>query len=350
MLCMKLIRTGSPSLTKRGGGFELGIQARLDFSMTPKSIKWFYPVWMALAIALLIVPAPAEATEALIFIHTDVAGSPVAATDIDGNIVWREGYRPYGERTKNESAAAGNRQFFHGKAFDADTGLSYFGARYYDPVVGRFMGVDPQHFDEKNLHSFNRYAYGNNNPYKFKDPDGNSPTIIIPILAWVGGGAAIGGGSAAVFNAGIQYYQTGTVANIWGVGGVVDAAGDGAFVGALLGFAGGAQGGALAGVANAARTGSSPKVIYREGNPSPSNLKVRPGEEAISFRDSLSNPLPKGERPVLRPGENYFGVDTSKLPPGSVTIDKFPPGHVSVRNISPDTLKEAVSERGKFPK
>ncbi|WP_413889574.1 RHS repeat-associated core domain-containing protein [Candidatus Aalborgicola defluviihabitans] len=48
-------------------------------------------------------------------------------------------------------------------------------ARYYDPVLGRFMGVDPATVDPGNVHSFNRYAYANNNPYKYVDPDGHSP-------------------------------------------------------------------------------------------------------------------------------------------------------------------------------
>ncbi len=130
-----------------------------------------------LVVALLAI-APARAAEVLTYIHNDVAGNPVAATDQNGVVRWRESYRPYGERTVNAPAAAGNRQFFHGKAMDPDTGLSYFGARYYDPVVGRFMGVDPQHFDENNLHSFNRYAYANNNPYRYVDPDGRSPLDI----------------------------------------------------------------------------------------------------------------------------------------------------------------------------
>jgi RHS repeat-associated protein len=130
-----------------------------------------------LVVALLTI-APARAAEVLTYIHNDVAGNPVAATDQNGVVRWRESYRPYGERTVNAPAAAGNRQFFHGKAVDPDTGLSYFGARYYDPVVGRFMGVDPQHFDENNLHSFNRYAYANNNPYRYVDPDGRSPLDI----------------------------------------------------------------------------------------------------------------------------------------------------------------------------
>ena len=38
---------------------------------------------------------------------------------------------------------------------------------------GRFMGIDAARFSEGNLHSFNRYAYGNNNLLRFIDPDGN---------------------------------------------------------------------------------------------------------------------------------------------------------------------------------
>ena len=47
-------------------------------------------------------------------------------------------------------------------------------ARYYDPVIGRFYSNDPLGF--RGVHSFNRYAYGNNNPYKYIDPDGRDPS------------------------------------------------------------------------------------------------------------------------------------------------------------------------------
>jgi RHS repeat-associated protein len=92
-------------------------------------------------------------------------------------VQYNESYLPYGERRVNNPASAvaqasGNRLWFHGKAQDEATGLQYFGARYYDPALGRFMGVDPEGFEEKNLHSFNRFAYGNNNPYRYSDPDG----------------------------------------------------------------------------------------------------------------------------------------------------------------------------------
>jgi RHS repeat-associated protein len=123
--------------------------------------------------------SPVGAAEVITYFHNDAAGTALAATDSAGKLVWKESYRPYGERIQNQPTAAGNKVWFHGKPVDEDTGLGYFGARYYDPVVGRFMGVDPKGFSEKNLHSFNRYAYGNNNPNRFVDPSGLEPLPVI---------------------------------------------------------------------------------------------------------------------------------------------------------------------------
>ncbi|MEZ5537219.1 MAG: RHS repeat-associated core domain-containing protein [Thiolinea sp.] len=73
----------------------------------------------------------------------------------------------------NTSTNATRNQSFGGKSYDYLTGLSYFGARYYDPVTGRFMAVDPVEPDpERSVHTLNRYAYANNNPYKYVDPNG----------------------------------------------------------------------------------------------------------------------------------------------------------------------------------
>jgi RHS repeat-associated protein len=127
--------------------------ARVPFTWR-RTIRTLF-VLLALACTALV-----NASESVSYIHTDAGGSPIAATDANGNVVWRESCRPYGERTQNQPAPASNWQFFHGKAFDSDTGLSYFGARYDDPAIGRFMGIDPAGFDENNLHSSNRYASG----------------------------------------------------------------------------------------------------------------------------------------------------------------------------------------------
>ena len=58
-------------------------------------------------------------------------------------------------------------------------------ARYYDPVIGRFYSNDPvgtvEHLGTSNgIHGFNRYAYANNNPYKYTDPTGESSLLLSP--------------------------------------------------------------------------------------------------------------------------------------------------------------------------
>jgi len=52
---------------------------------------------------------------------------------------------------------------------------------YYDPVIGRFYSNAPVGFT--NIHTFNRYTYANNNPYKYTVPDGNSPVHALRFVA-----------------------------------------------------------------------------------------------------------------------------------------------------------------------
>ncbi|EGH10541.1 MULTISPECIES: RHS repeat domain-containing protein [Pseudomonas syringae group] len=128
------------------------------------------------------------------YFHNDISGSPMVATDATGNLLWKESYKPYGEKLNQTSPVSSNKIGFHGKVFDDNTGLSYMGARYYDPLLGRFMGADPVDFQEGNLHSFNRYAYANNNPQKYVDPDGEYAFLIAPAfyaLTALTGAAAI---------------------------------------------------------------------------------------------------------------------------------------------------------------
>jgi RHS repeat-associated protein len=113
------------------------------------------------------------------YYHNDAAGSPMVATDASGAVVWKETYRPYGERVNNPPAEAGNSIGFAGRPYDAATGLSYAGARYYDPGLGRFLAVDPAVVDPERFHGINRYAYAENNPHRYVDPDSHTPVDVL---------------------------------------------------------------------------------------------------------------------------------------------------------------------------
>jgi hypothetical protein len=74
-------------------------------------------------------------------------------------------------------------------------------------------------------------------------------------------------------------------------------------------------------------------------------------QEKLSFPNSSSKiywPLGSGGRPVIQPGDACFGVDPSRLPPGSVIPDHDSPGHVLVKDVPLEDLRGAVVERRKF--
>ncbi|WP_020405093.1 RHS repeat domain-containing protein, partial [Hahella ganghwensis] len=105
--------------------------------------KLKYSLCLTLTVLMLLVSAQAQSEARITFYHHDNLGSPIAASDRDGNVLWRETYAPFGQKTVNDSAAEEERVGYTGKLHDNDTGLTYLNARYYDPVVGRFMAMDP---------------------------------------------------------------------------------------------------------------------------------------------------------------------------------------------------------------
>ncbi|MBI3658033.1 MAG: hypothetical protein HY232_16650, partial [Acidobacteria bacterium] len=82
-------------------------------------------------------------------------------------------YFPYGEDT---TPTPNNRLKFTGRLRDHESGLDYFGARYYGSALGRFVSPDAVRNDSHpgNPQSWNRYAYGRNNPLRFFDPTGEA--------------------------------------------------------------------------------------------------------------------------------------------------------------------------------
>lgn len=105
------------------------------------------------------------------FIHTDAQGTPIVATDKEGNVIERYEYEPYGLQI---SGPVADGPGYTGHVEDTATGLTYMQQRYLDPRIGAFLSVDPVTAYSNPVGSFNRYRYANNNPYKFVDPDGRA--------------------------------------------------------------------------------------------------------------------------------------------------------------------------------
>ncbi len=145
--------------------------------------------FLAVAHLLLIVaatPGSTTAAERVLFYHNDALGSPVAMTDAAGSVVWRADYEPFGGIAA-ESGTVGNTHQFTGKERDPETGLQYFGARFYDGGIGRFLSVDPALLRGRPLSALqspqqlNVYAYSANNTYRFIDPDGRFPVLAFAV-------------------------------------------------------------------------------------------------------------------------------------------------------------------------
>jgi RHS repeat-associated protein len=149
-------------------------------------------------------PIAQVTASAVTYLHADPLGSPGAATDSTGKLLWYELYLPYGSKVDNVA----ERISFAGHVQDADSGLINMQDRYYSPVLGRFISTDALPVDPANPFSFNRYAYAKNNPQRFKDPNGKSPIdIIFLAVDIVELGEAIASGSgvgAAVVSVGLD--------------------------------------------------------------------------------------------------------------------------------------------------
>ena len=104
----------------------------------------------------------------LYYYHPDHLGSSSYITDREGRITQHTEYIAFGEVLFEEHSTSKTMPYlFNGKELDTETGLYYYGARYYDPRVSIFLNVDP--LAEKTM---TPYAYTNNNPIMLVDPTG----------------------------------------------------------------------------------------------------------------------------------------------------------------------------------
>jgi RHS repeat-associated protein len=102
------------------------------------------------------------------YYHTDELRSTRLVTDESKNVVSSITYHPFGEISIKE----GSEDYsYSGKELD-ETGLYYYGARYYDPELGRFITRDVLRGRIANPQTLNRHTYVLNNPLKYTDPNG----------------------------------------------------------------------------------------------------------------------------------------------------------------------------------
>ncbi len=165
------------------------------------------------------------------FYHTDHLGSVrVASRASDAAAVQAVSYYPFGEIFSNQGINGGSPLVdlpykFTGQEYDPEIRLYYFGARYYDPGLGRFITPDTIVQSPGDPQSLNRYAYCRNNPLLYTDPTGHIfgiDDLIIGIII----GAALGAATSAISGGDIGLGAlTGAITGgfLAGAGGIVEA-------------------------------------------------------------------------------------------------------------------------------
>ena len=189
---------------------------------------------------------------AVIYYHADHLGSLNAATSNGTNGPQETvAYNPFGEVRLD----AGNVNLdykFTGKEYDpeagggagATDGLYYYGARYYDPVVGRFISPNTFVQNPGDPQSLNRYAYCRNNPLLYTDPTGHF--FGLDFLFAMAAGSLFGGTMAAIQGQDIGMgFLTGAISGAAFF--VAGEAGGGAITHSIAGAASGAVNSAITG-------------------------------------------------------------------------------------------------------
>jgi RHS repeat-associated protein len=106
------------------------------------------------------------------YLHGDHLGSSSLTTNASGSIVSQLRYLPFGG-TRWESGSTPTDFQFTGQRKEAGIGLYDYNARYYDPLLGRFVSADSVVPGAGKPQALNRYGYVFNNPLKYTDPSGH---------------------------------------------------------------------------------------------------------------------------------------------------------------------------------
>ena len=101
------------------------------------------------------------------YYHPDHLGSSSYITNLDGEVAQHIEYVPFGEVFIEERNNTWNTPYlFNAKELDEETGMYYYGARYYEPRLSLWMSTDPAQEKYSNIST---YCYVSNNPIKYID-------------------------------------------------------------------------------------------------------------------------------------------------------------------------------------
>ncbi len=308
------------------------------------------------------------------YYHADHLGSANVITDENGSIIDVAEYKPFGEFSRHDSVND-EGYYFTDQYNDEETALYYYGARYYNPRIGRFISPDLVVPNPGNSQTLNRYSYVYNNPASYVDPSGNwtlKGTIVNffnniknitsslfkdPIGTLVGPLYEFGSFiSSTIIDSKLDPQG---LSDRWGTNVENFAAkaqtseGQDEIAADVLTF--------ITTVAILHKVDSTKfanilknekgfvglqeerlQFIYRSGGKNPGSLKLRPGESGVSFFESLANPISRKNSPIFRSGKEFIVVDVGKLPKGSVFKDNLLPGHVQVQGVSHNDIIQAI--------
>jgi RHS repeat-associated protein len=147
------------------------------------------------------------------YYHPDQLGSTSYGTNVNGRVVEHQEFFPSGETWADEGGSDPAFQFT-GKELDQETGLYYYGARYYNPKTANWQSADPAVHDYLtgtgnqgvyNPANLATYSYAYDNPVKLTDPDGRMAALALGAPAAAGcfaslvcGGIVIVGGALVI--------------------------------------------------------------------------------------------------------------------------------------------------------
>jgi RHS repeat-associated protein len=267
----------------------------------------------------------------------DALGSTVALVDSNGNLTTQYSYDPFGNTTTT-GPPSHNPSQYSGRENEGN-GLYFYRSRYYSPLLHRFISQDPIGF----FGGINMYAYVGNSPTNLRDPSG-----------------LLQGGGQGEEDIEEEEYEREREREENALEPVLpeppplpkpewEKTLEKLSPEDLMAI----ERGACPVNPEVERAVEIREMfdtlLYRAGWTNRSSFKLRPGETAFSFRNSLSNPIVPGEPPVFKIGSDYVVVDITLLPRGAVRFDNVPPGHVSV-TATYEEIRPAIIDRGTLPK